>query len=82
MLVGSTVRTTLSPSIMAAKRQCLHFDQLSEKGLLRASTFFFFYSSGIVHHEHAPAGQIINKEYYLEVKKHFRDAMRRKLPEM
>ena len=42
----------------------------------------FFDSNGIVHHEYAPAGQTINKEYYLEVMRHLRDAVRRKRPEM
>ena len=30
----------------------------------------FFDSNGIVHHEYAPAGQTINKGYYLEVMRH------------
>ena len=42
----------------------------------------FFDSNGIVHHEYAPAGQTINKGYYLEVMRHLRDAVRRKRPEM
>jgi transposase len=40
-------------------------------------TVFFDYH-GIVHHSYAPAGQIINKEYYLEVIRHLRDAVQRK----
>jgi hypothetical protein len=35
----------------------------------------FFYYRGIVHHSYAPEGQIINKEYYLEVIRHFPDAV-------
>jgi transposase len=35
---------------------------------------------GIVHHSYTPAGQTINIEYYLEVIRHFRDAVRRKRP--
>jgi hypothetical protein len=38
-------------------------------------TFFFDYC-GIVHHSYAPEGQTINKEYYLEVIRHFCDAFR------
>lgn len=38
----------------------------------------FFYCEGVVHHEYAPRGQTINKEYYLEVLKRLRDAIRRK----
>ena len=41
-----------------------------------------FDSRGIVHHEYAPEGQIINKEYYLEILRHLRDAVRRKRPNM
>ena len=43
---------------------------------------FFFYSRGIVHHEHAPEGQTINKEYYLQVLRRLREAVRRKWPDM
>ena len=42
----------------------------------------FFDSRGIVHHEYAPEGQIINKEYYLEVLRRLRGAVRRKRPDM
>jgi hypothetical protein len=35
----------------------------------------FFDSRGVVHHEYAPQGQNINKEYYLEVLCHLRDAV-------
>jgi hypothetical protein len=41
----------------------------------------FFDYRGIVHHSYAPEGQIINKEYYLEVIRH-RDAVRRKRPDL
>jgi hypothetical protein len=37
---------------------------------------------GIVHHSYAPEGQSINKEYYLEVICHLRDAVRRKRPDL
>jgi transposase len=37
-------------------------------------TVFFDYR-GIVHHSCAPEGQTINKEYYLEVIRHLRDAV-------
>jgi hypothetical protein len=36
-------------------------------------TVFFDYR-GIVYHSYAPEGQTINKEYYLEVIRHLRDA--------
>jgi hypothetical protein len=41
-------------------------------------TVFFDYR-GIVHHSYAPEVQTINKEYYLEVIRHFRDAVWRKI---
>jgi len=33
---------------------------------------------GVVHHEYAPPGQKINKDYYIEVLRRLRDALRRK----
>ena len=42
----------------------------------------FFDSRGIVHHEYAPEGQTINKEYYLEILRRLRDTVRRKRPNM
>jgi histone-lysine N-methyltransferase SETMAR len=44
-------------------------------------TVFFDYR-GVVHHEYAPLGQTVNKEYYQEVLRHLRDAVRRKRPEL
>jgi len=38
-------------------------------------------SEGIVHHEYAPDGQTINKEFYLEVLRRLRESFRRKRPE-
>ena len=40
-----------------------------------------FDSEGIVHHEYAPEGQTINKEFYLEVLRRLRESVRRKRPE-
>ena len=40
----------------------------------------FFDHEGIVHYEFAPAGQTINKEYYVEVLKRLREAVRKKRP--
>ncbi|GFU67918.1 histone-lysine n-methyltransferase setmar-like protein [Trichonephila clavipes] len=36
----------------------------------------------IVHHEYAHTGQTINKEYYVEVLKRLRNAIRRKRPQL
>ena len=41
----------------------------------------FLDSESIVHHEYAPDGQTINKEFYLEVLRRLREAVRRKRPE-
>jgi len=38
----------------------------------------FFDSEGIIHDEYAPDGQIINKEFYLEVLRHLCESVRRK----
>jgi len=38
----------------------------------------FFDSEGIVHHEYAPDGQAIKKEFYVEVLRRLRESVRRK----
>jgi hypothetical protein len=38
----------------------------------------FFHSLGVVHHEYAPQGATITKEYYQEVLHRLRDSVRRK----
>ncbi|KAL4108231.1 hypothetical protein QTP88_018467 [Uroleucon formosanum] len=43
-------------------------------------TVFFDYQD-VVHHEYAPKGQTITKEYYIDVFRRLRDAARRKRPE-
>ncbi|XP_068201628.1 histone-lysine N-methyltransferase SETMAR-like [Palaemon carinicauda] len=42
----------------------------------------FFNSHGVVHHEYAPQGQTITKEYYRDVLHRLHDAVRRKRPEL
>ena len=42
----------------------------------------FFDSRGIMHHEYAPEGQTINKEYYLQVLRQLREAVQRKQPDI
>ena len=42
----------------------------------------FFDSRGVVRHKYAPQRQNINKEYYLEVLRRLRDAVRRKRPDL
>ena len=41
----------------------------------------FFDFNGIVHHEFLPRDQTVNKEYYLEVQRRLREAIRKKTPE-
>lgn len=45
---------------------------------IKSMLIVFFDYEGVVHHEYAPRGQTINKEYYLGVLKRLRDAIRRK----
>jgi hypothetical protein len=52
--------------------------QIKVKVLL---TVFLDYC-GIVRHSYAPEAQAINKEYYLEVIRHLRNAVRRKRPNL
>jgi hypothetical protein len=42
----------------------------------------FFDSPGVVHHEYAPQGTTIPKEYYQEVLHRLRDSLRRKRPDL
>ena len=42
----------------------------------------FFDIRGIVRHEYAPEGQTVTKEYYQDVLRRLRDAVRRKRPDM
>lgn len=41
----------------------------------------FFDSYGVVHKEFLPTGQTVNKEYYLNVMRHLREAIRQKRPD-
>ena len=43
-------------------------------------TVFFDYH-GVVHQEFSPQGRTVNKEYYLEVMRRLREAIRKKRPE-
>jgi hypothetical protein len=42
----------------------------------------FFNHEGVAHHEYTPAGHTINREYYVEVLRRLRDAVRRKWPQL
>ena len=43
---------------------------------------FFFYHEGVVHHEYAPPGQTVTKEYYIKVLRQLRDTVRGKRPHL
>ncbi|GFW84950.1 uncharacterized protein TNCV_682381 [Trichonephila clavipes] len=47
---------------------------------IKVMLIVFFDAVGIVHHEYAPQGQTVNKEFYLDVMRRLREAVRRKLP--
>ena len=47
---------------------------------VKSMLIIFFDCEDVVHYEFAPRGQTINKEYYVEVLKRSRDAVRRKRP--
>ena len=49
---------------------------------IKVMLIVFFDSCGVMHHEYAPQGQNINKEYYLEVLRCLRDAVRHKRPDL
>ena len=47
---------------------------------VKSMLIIFFDCEGVAHYEFAPRGQTINKEYYVEVLKRLRDAVRRNRP--
>ncbi|UYV77919.1 hypothetical protein LAZ67_15002845 [Cordylochernes scorpioides] len=42
----------------------------------------FFDCRGVVHHEFSPQGRTVNKEYYLQVMRNLREAIRQKRPDL
>ncbi|UYV72185.1 hypothetical protein LAZ67_9002124 [Cordylochernes scorpioides] len=42
----------------------------------------FFDCRGVVHHEFLPQGRMVNKEYYLQVMRNLREAIRQKRPDL
>jgi hypothetical protein len=41
----------------------------------------FFYDQGLICYEFVPEGHVVNKEMYVRIHHHLRDAVRRKHPE-
>ena len=50
------------------------------RSCVKSMLIIFFDCERVVHYELAPRHQMINKEYYVEVLKKLRDAVRRKRP--
>ena len=63
-------RITMTKKSLASLQQC------------ESDADLFFDSRGIMHHEYAPEGQTINKEYYLQVLRRLCEAVWRKRPDM
>ncbi|KAJ4426640.1 hypothetical protein ANN_26438 [Periplaneta americana] len=63
------------PSLQGKKAQ-----QVRSK--IKVMLTVFFDVRGIVHHEYAPEGQTVTKEYYHDVLRRLHDAVRRKRPDM
>ncbi|GFY32218.1 mariner Mos1 transposase [Trichonephila clavipes] len=47
---------------------------------IKVMLIVFFVTDGIVHHEYAPQDQTVNKEFYLDIMRRLREAVRRKRP--
>lgn len=68
---SSQWKTPLSPRPKKARQV---------KSNVKVMLVVFFDSQGIVHHEYAPHGQTITKEFYIQVLSRLREAVRRKRP--
>ena len=70
------------PSLPNGSRLSLHVWRKHSK--VRATSrpcWRFFCHEGVIHHEYAPPGQTLTKEYYIKVLRRLRDAIRRKRPQ-
>ena len=68
------------PSLPNGSHLSLHVRKRHSKlgATSRPWWWLFFYHKGVIHHEYAPPGQTLTKEYYIEVLHRLRDAIRRK----
>jgi histone-lysine N-methyltransferase SETMAR len=69
-----TVETSIIPEAKKKERQV--------RSNVKVMLTVFFDSRGVVHHEYAPRGTTITKEYYQEVLQRLRDSVRRKRPDL
>ena len=51
---------------------------LQSRSKVKVMLTVFFDCRGVVHYEFLPTGQTVNKEYYLSVMRHLREAIRKK----
>ena len=65
---------------MEAPRRATAEKSTSKSGSCQVNADIFFDCESVVHYEFARRGHTIKKEYYLEVLKRLRDAVRRKRP--
>ena len=72
----------LKPKPILPKGSCLESPHPKKawqsRSNVKAMWIVFFYHGGVVHHEYAPPGQTITKEYYIKVLLWLRYAVRRK----
>ena len=84
MRPGFMVTTRNQDSILAMEASIITTAKKSSASSQQCESVltYFFDSRGIVHHEYAPEGQTFNKEYYMQVLRRLRQAVRRKRPDM
>ncbi|GFW49551.1 uncharacterized protein TNCV_2843321 [Trichonephila clavipes] len=70
----SSSRHNGKPPVLLGQRKHGRCDQSS------VMLIVFFDADGIVHHKYGPQGQTVNKEFYLDVMRRIREAVRRKRP--
>ena len=67
------------PGVPNGSRLSLHVRRRRGKvGATSVMLTVFFFDHDVVHHEYAPPGQTITKDYYIEVLRRLTDAVRRK----
>ena len=80
-MYGYNVKTKVQSSQWMGKLSPRPKKARQSRSNMKVMLIFFFYLKGIVHYEFVPRGETVNKEFYLNVLKRLREAMRRKRPE-